>query len=118
MAKKNKINLSFNYTSWACCVTEDQMTGSIAKMKKIVKDDIKETLANGYKKHGEKESPFTLDIPFFGVMDVNKDVKVNVDFADNCKFKCEKISSKPKDNTEYGEISVFGNINVAIVWKI
>ena len=118
MAKKNKINLSFNYTSWACCIAEDQMTGSIAKMKRIVTNDIKETLANGYKKHGEKESPFTLDIPFFGVVDVNKDVKVNVDFADNCKFKCEKFSNKPKNTTECGEISVFGNINVAIVWKI
>ena len=118
MAKKNTINLSFTYTAWACCITEDQMTGSIAKMKKIIKDDIKNTLANGYKKHGEKESPFELNIPFFGMMDVNKHVKVKVDFDEDCKFKCEKFSDTLKARTEYGEISVFGNINVAIVWKI
>lgn len=118
MAKKNTINLSFTYTAWACCITEDQMTGSIAKMKKIIKDDIKNTLANGYKKHGEKESPFELNIPFFGMMEVNKDVKVKVDFDEDCKFKCEKFSDTLKARTEYGEICVDGNINVMIAWKI
>ena len=118
MAKKNTINLSFTYTAWACCITEDQMTGSIAKMKKIIKDDIKNTLANGYKKHGEKESPFELNIPFFGMMDVNKDVKVKVDFDEDCKFKCEKFYNTLKASTEYGEICVDGNINVMIAWKI
>ena len=118
MAKKNTINLSFTYTTWGCSITEDQMTKSVAKMKKITADDIKETLANGYEKLGNVESPFELSIPFFGVMDVNKDVKVNVDFADNCKFKCEKFSDTLKARTEYGEICVDGNINVTIVWKI
>ena len=118
MAKKNTINLSFTYTTWGCSITEDQMTKSIAKMKKIVKDDIKNTLANGYKKHGEKESPFELNIPFFSIMDVNKDVKVKVDFDEDCKFKCEKFYNTLKARTEYGEICVDGNINVMIAWKI
>ena len=117
MATKNIAALSFNYTMWGCCVTEDKMTTSKAKMKKIIADDIKNTLANGYKKHGEKESPLSLNIPFFNPICVTDDMKIKIDFSTNCKFKCEKFSNILKTRTEYGEVTMDGIAKVTIVWK-
>lgn len=110
------INLSFNYTMWGCCITEDQMTESKAKMKKIIADDIKNTLINGYKKHGEKESPLKLTIPFHYPRSVMNDMNIKINFAKTCKFKCEKFSGCLKTRTEFGEISVDGKIFVALSW--
>lgn len=118
MSKKNTINLSFDYTMWSVCVDEDQMTKSVSKMKKIVADDIKKALTWGYKKHGEHESELELSIPFFRQLSTTRDMKVKVEFDEDCVFKCEKLSGCLKTRNEYGEIGVDGKINVIVTWKI
>ena len=114
---KNVTNLSFNYNAWACCINKDQVTSSIAKMKKIIKDDIKHCLINGYKKHGERESRFYLSIPFLFPMYVVNEMNVKIVFGDECTFRCEKFSNQLKSRKEHGEISCSGQIFITIEWR-
>lgn len=115
MAKKNITVLSFNYNTWACCV--GKITKSAAKMKKIVKDDIKRCLIWGNKKNGEYVSTLTLTMPFFPLLSVNSDTKVTVDFGDDCKFKCEELSYIHETEDEKAEVQVDGTIKVTVEWK-
>lgn len=115
MAKKNITVLSFNYNTWACCTSE--ITKSAAKMKKIVKDDIKRCLIWGNKKSGEYASALTLAMPFFPLLSVNQDTKVVVDFSEDCKFKCEELSYIHETEDEKAEVKVDGTIKVTVEWK-
>ena len=114
---KNVTTRSFNYNAWACCIDTDQVTSSIAKMKKIIKDDIKHCLINGYKKHGERESRFYLSIPFIYPMYVVNETNVKIVFGDECTFRCEKFSNQSKSSKEHGEISCSGQIFITIEWR-
>lgn len=113
---KNVTTLSFNYNAWACCINKDQVTSSIAKMKKIIKDDIKNCLINGYKKHGERESPFYLSIPFLYPMYVVDEMNVKIVFGD-CTFRCEEFPNSLKSRKEHGEIHCSGQIFITIEWR-
>lgn len=116
MTKKNMTTLSFNYNTWACCVGADQMTKSVAKMKKIIKDDIKHCLICGNKKNGEYATALTLAMPFFPLLSVNHDTKTKIDFGNDCKFKCNELSYVHETDTEKAEICVDGTINVTVEW--
>lgn len=118
MSMKNKpTTLSFTYTMWGCSINEDQITNSISKMKKIIKDDIIHCLMWGYKKRGEYESPLSLSVPFCALMTVTKGMKIKIDFDKNCKFKCEKFSKILKSRTEHGEVTMDGLAKITVVWK-
>lgn len=118
MTKKNTINLTLTYKTWAVCIPADQSTKSISKMKKILAADIKNVLVNGYKKYGEREAALKLSVPFFPPAVVLDDMKVKVEFDEKCKFKCEELLKLSKTKNEQFEVSGNGPMTVTIGWMM
>ena len=112
----DKITLTFTYKSWA--LQTDKKISSIPKMKKLVSDDIKYSLMNGYHVHGIDESCLTIMIPFFSSKSAcnYREIKIKIDFDDKCKFKCTDCSFC-SDASEFG-IECEGRIKVTVTVKI